>query len=48
MTAKQWIRSQLGVWQFSFEKGDIRDKTVHPATFPLQLCRRVIELFTLL
>jgi DNA modification methylase len=46
LTAKQWIKRQLGVWQFSYEKGDIRDKTLHPATFPLQLARQVIELFT--
>jgi DNA modification methylase len=46
LTAKEWIKRQLGVWQFSFEKGDIRDKTVHPATFPLQLARQVISLFT--
>jgi len=46
LTAKEWLKRQLGVWQFSFEKGDIRDKTLHPATFPLQLARQVIELFT--
>lgn len=46
MTAKEWIRSQLGVWQFTYEKRDIRDKTVHPATFPISLSRKVIELFT--
>jgi DNA modification methylase len=46
LTAKEWIKRQLGVWQFSFEKGDIRDKTLHPATFPLQLARQVIQLFT--
>jgi len=46
MTPKAWLKSQLGVWQFSFEKRDIRDKTVHPATFPVSLCRKVIELFS--
>ncbi|MCE5209307.1 MAG: site-specific DNA-methyltransferase [Chloroflexi bacterium] len=46
MTGKEWIKSQLGVWQFTYEKRDIRDKTVHPATFPISLSRRVIELFT--
>lgn len=46
LTAKEWIKRQIGVWQFSFEKGDIRDKTLHPATFPLQLCRQVIQLFS--
>ena len=46
MTAKEWIKSQLGVWQFNYERRDIRDKKTHPATFPLSLARRVIELFT--
>ena len=46
MTAKEWIRSQLGVWQFSYEKRDIRDKSVHPATFPISLCKKIIQLFT--
>ncbi|MEO0075920.1 MAG: DNA methyltransferase [candidate division WOR-3 bacterium] len=46
MTAKEWIRSQLGVWQFSYEKRDIRDKSIHPATFPISLCKRVIQLFS--
>jgi len=46
MTAKQWIRSQLGVWQFTYEKRDIRDKNLHPATFPISLASRIIELFS--
>lgn len=46
MTAKEWLKSQLGVWQFTYEGRDIRDKTVHPATFPISLAKRVIELFT--
>lgn len=46
MTAKEWIKSQLGVWQFTYEKRDIRDKEIHPATFPISLSKRVIELFT--
>ena len=46
LTAKEWIKNQLGVWQFRYEKRDIRDKTVHPATFPISLCSRVIELFS--
>ncbi|MBC7236551.1 MAG: site-specific DNA-methyltransferase [Chloroflexi bacterium] len=46
MTAKEWIKCQLGVWQFSYEGRDIRDKKVHPATFPISLSRRIIELFT--
>jgi DNA modification methylase len=46
MTAKEWIKSQLGVWQFFYEGRDIRDKNIHPATFPLSLAKRIIELFT--
>ncbi|MGB8226239.1 MAG: DNA methyltransferase [Sedimentisphaerales bacterium] len=46
LTAKDWLKSQLGVWQFTYEKRDIRNKTVHPATFPISLARKVIELFS--
>ncbi|WP_218143438.1 DNA methyltransferase [Nitrosomonas nitrosa] len=46
MTAKEWLKSQVGVWQFSYESRDIRDKSVHPATFPISLAQKVIELFT--
>ena len=46
LTAKEWIKCQLGVWQFNYEKRDIRDKEKHPATFPISLARRCIELFS--
>ena len=46
MDAKEWIKCQIGVWQFFYEKRDIRNKDIHPATFPISLSRRVIELFT--
>ena len=46
LTAKEWLKNQLGVWQFYYEGRDIRDKNVHPATFPISLSKRVIELFT--
>lgn len=46
MTAKEWMKSQIGVWQFYYERRDIRNKTMHPATFPISLARKVIELFT--
>jgi len=46
MTAKEWLKSQLGVWQFYYEGRDIRDKKVHPATFPISLAKKIIELFT--
>jgi len=46
MTPKEWLKSQLGVWQFFYESRDIRDKNIHPATFPIALAKKVIELFT--
>lgn len=46
LSAKEWIKCQLGVWQFYYEGRDIRDKTKHPATFPIALARRCIELFS--
>jgi len=46
LTAKEWLKSQLGVWQFFYEGRDIRDKNLHPATFPIALAKKVISLFT--
>jgi DNA modification methylase len=46
MTAKEWLKSQLGVWQFFYEGRDIRDKNLHPATFPVALARHVIKLLS--
>ncbi|MDH5718871.1 MAG: site-specific DNA-methyltransferase [Spirochaetia bacterium] len=46
LVAKEWLKSQLGVWQFNYEKRDIRDKTQHPATFPISLSKKIIQLFT--
>jgi DNA modification methylase len=46
LTAKEWITSQLGVWRFSYESRDIRNKKAHPATFPIALAKKCISLFT--
>ena len=46
LTAKEWLKHQLGVWRFAYESRDIRDKNLHPATFPISLAKYVIELFT--
>jgi len=46
LTAKEWLKCQLGVWQFNYEGRDIRDKNVHPATFPIALAAKVISLLT--
>ncbi len=46
MTAKEWMKSQIGVWQFFYEGRDVRDKKLHPATYPISLAKKCIELFT--
>jgi len=46
LSAKEWLKSQIGVWQFYYEGRDIRDKKLHPATYPLSLVQKCIELFT--
>lgn len=46
LTAKEWLKCQLGVWQFTYESRDVRDKKLHPATFPIALSKKIIELFT--
>ena len=40
------MKNQIGIWQFVYESRDIRDKTVHPAVFPIAMAKRVIEQFT--
>ncbi len=37
---------QVAVWEFFYEKRDIRDKNIHPAVFPIGLPKKCIELFT--
>jgi len=46
LSAKEWIQYQVAVWEFYYEKRDLRDKTVHPAVFPISLPARCIKLFT--
>ena len=46
LTAKEWMISQVAVWEFFYKKRDIRDKNVHPAVFPIDLPKKCIELFT--
>ena len=46
LTAKEWLQSQVGIWEFHYEKRDIRDKTIHPAVFPIGLPAKCIKLFT--
>ncbi len=46
LSPKEWLKAQIGVWQFYYEGRDIRDKDLHPATYPIALSTRCIELFT--
>lgn len=46
LTAKEWIRGQVAIWELYYEKRDIRDKDIHPAVFPIALPKKCIELFT--
>jgi DNA modification methylase len=46
LTAKEWVKNQVAIWEFFYEKRDIRDKNIHPAVFPIALPARCIELFT--
>lgn len=46
LTGKEWMISQVAVWEFFYKKRDIRDKNVHPAVFPIGLPKKCIELFT--
>lgn len=46
LTAKEWTKYQVAIWEFAYKKRDIRDKSIHPAVFPIDLPARCIELFT--
>jgi len=46
LDAKQWMKNQVAIWEFSYEKRDTRDKNIHPAVFPIALPAKCIELFT--
>jgi DNA modification methylase len=46
LTAKEWIQSQVAIWEFSYERRDILDKSIHPAVFPIGLPAKCIKLFT--
>lgn len=46
LDGKEWLKCQIGVWRFSYEGRDLRDKNKHPAVFPIALAKRVISLFT--
>lgn len=46
LTAKEWLRHQVAIWEFYYEKRDVRDKDIHPAVFPIALPKKCIQLFT--
>ncbi len=46
LTAKEWLKNQVAIWEFYYENRDIRDKDIHPAVFPIALPKKCIELFT--
>src|SRR3990167_5773828 len=46
LNAKDWIKHQVAIWEFFYEKRDIRDKKIHPAVFPIALPKKCIDLFT--
>lgn len=46
LTAKEWVKSQVGIWNFFYEKRDIRNKEIHPAVFPIALPAKCIQVFT--
>lgn len=46
LNGKEWVRSQIGVWEFEYEERDFEAKQKHPAVFPIALPTKVIKLFT--
>lgn len=46
LSAKEWVKGQVAIWDFYYEKRDIRNKNIHPAVFPIGLPKKCIELFT--
>jgi len=46
LNGKEWVKSMVAIWEFYYEKRDIRDKDVHPASYPISLPKKCIELFT--
>jgi len=46
LTAKEWVKRQVAIWELYYEKRDTRDKDIHPAVFPIALPKKCVELFT--
>ncbi|OGD45282.1 DNA methyltransferase [Candidatus Bathyarchaeota archaeon RBG_13_46_16b] len=46
ITAKEWVKGMVTIRTFYYEGRDIRDKSVHPAVFPISLPAHFIRLLT--
>jgi DNA modification methylase len=46
VTAKEWIKGMVTIQPFYYEGRDIRDKSIHPAVFPIALPAHFIRLLT--
>jgi DNA modification methylase len=46
ITAKEWMAKMVGIVEFYYKKRDIRDKSIHPAVFPIALPAYFIKLLT--
>ena len=46
ITAKEWVKGMVTIKPFYYEGRDIRDKSIHPAVFPIALPAHFIRLLT--
>lgn len=46
VSAKDWLRGMVTIKEFFYAKRDIRDKTIHPAMYPISLPAHFIQLLT--
>lgn len=46
ITAKDWLRGMVTIKEFFYESRDIRDKSIHPAMYPIALPAHYIKLLT--
>jgi DNA modification methylase len=46
ISAKEWLKGMVTIKEFFYEGRDIRDKTIHPAMYPIALPAHFINLLT--
>jgi DNA modification methylase len=46
VNGKEWTKGMVTIKEFFYEKRDIRDKNIHPATYPIALPAHFIRLLT--